>query len=102
MWVTAPGVAPAMVEVAVVTVGVATPTTAAEGTAAAEAEEARLGAVVARDGVRMLDEVAGAVAAALGEESVDDGTAREVVRLVTVPLSARSRLQARTAARSLW
>ena len=90
-----------MVEVVVVTVGVATPTTAAEGTAAAEAEKARPGQVVARDAVRSLDEVAGAVAAALGEAAVDDGTAREVVPLVTVPLSARPRLQARTAARSL-
>ena len=88
--------------VAVVTVGVATPTTAVEGTAAAEAEEARLVEVVARDAVRSLDEVAGAVAAALGEAAVDDGTARKVVQLVTVLLSARPRLQARTAARSLW
>ena len=91
-----------MVEVAVVTVGVATPTTAAEGTTAVEAEEAGLGAVVARDAVQTLDEVAGAVAAALRVAAVDDGTAREVVRLVTVLLSARDRLQARTAARSLW
>ena len=52
----------AMVEVVVVTVGVATPTTAAEGTAVAEAEEARLRRVVARDAVKGgLDEVAGAV-----------------------------------------
>ena len=41
-----------------VTVGVATPTTAAKGTAAAEAEEARLVEVVAREAVRILDEVA--------------------------------------------
>ena len=60
-----------------------TPTTAAEGTAAVEAEEARLVEVVAREAVRILDEVAGAVAAALGEAAVDDGTAREVVPLVT-------------------
>ena len=46
-----------------------------------------------------LDEVAGAVAAALGEAAVVDETARGVVPLVTVPLSARPRLQARTAAR---
>ena len=98
--VVAPGEAAAMV--AVVTVGVAAPTTAAEGTAAAEAEEARLGAVVARDPVRSLHELAGAVAAALEEAVVDDGTARKVVQLVTVLLSARPRLQARTAARSLW
>ena len=84
-----------------VTVGVAAPTTAAEGTAAAEAQ-ARLVEVVARDAVRILDEVAGAVAADLGEAAVDDGTAREVVPLVTVPLSACPRLQARTTARSPW
>ena len=93
----------AMVEVVVVTVGVATPTTAAEGTAAAEAEKARPGQVVARDAVQgRLDEVAGAVTATLREVAVDDGTAREVVRLDTVLLSARPRLQARTAARSPW
>ena len=59
---------------------------------------------VARDAVKGdLNEVAGAVAAALGEVAVDDGTAREVVRLDTVlPPSARPRLQARTAARSPW
>ena len=98
---TAPGVAAAMV-VSVVTVGVATPTTAAKETVAAEAEKARLGAVVTREAVRILDEVAGAVAAALREAAVDDGTARGVVPLVTVPLSARPRLQARTAPRPLW
>ena len=91
----------AMVEVVVVTVGVATPTTAAEGTAAAEAEEARLVEVLTREAVRILDEVAGAVAAALGEAAVDDETARGVVTLATVPLSAGPRLQARTAPRSL-
>ena len=86
--------------VAVVTVGVATPTTAAEEKV--EAEEARLVEVVAREPVRLLDEAAGAVDAALGEAAVDDKTARGVVPLVTVPLSARPRFQARTAARSLW
>ena len=40
-----------MVEVAMVTVGVAAPTTAAKGTAAAEAEEARLVEVVTREAV---------------------------------------------------
>ena len=69
----------------------------------ADAEEVRLGLVVARDAVMggRLDEVAGAVAAALGKVTVDDGTAREVVRLDTslAPLSARPRLRARTAAR---
>ena len=91
-----------MVEVAVVTVGVAAPTTTAEGTAAAEADETHLGEVVAPDAVRLLDEITGAVAAALGEAAVDGGTAREVVRLVTVPLSSRPQLQARTEARSPW
>ena len=57
---------------------------------------------VTREAVRSLDEVAGAVATALGEAEVDDGTAREVVRLVTVPLSAHPRLQALTEARSPW
>ena len=68
----------------------------------AEAEEEHLRLVVARDAVQgLLDEVAGAVAAALGEVAVDDGTAQEVVRLDTVlpPLSARPRLRARTAVR---
>ena len=55
--------------------------------------------VVAPEAVRILDEVAGAVAAALGEAAVDDETARGVVPPVAVPLSARPRLQARTAAR---
>ena len=79
--------------VAVVTVGVATPTTATEETV--EAEEAHLVEAVAREPVRFSDEVAGTVAAALGEAAVGDGTAREVVRQVTVPLSARPRLPRR-------
>ena len=37
--------------------------------------------VVTREAVRILDEVAGAVAAALGEAAVDDETARGVVPL---------------------
>ena len=73
-----------------------------EGTAAAEAEEACLMEVVAQDAVRISDEVARAVAAPLGEATVDDGTARVVVQLVMVPLSDHPRLEARTAARSLW
>ena len=85
-----------------VTVGVAASTTAGKGTAAAEAEEARLVKVVTREALRNLDEVAGAVAAALGKAAVDDETARGVVPLVTVPLSARPRFQARTAAKSMW
>ena len=84
----------------VVTVGVATPKTATEETV--EAEEARLVEEAVREPVRLSDEVAGAVAAALGEAAVVDETARGVVPLVTVPLSARPRFQARTAARSLW
>ena len=95
---TAPGVASAMV-VAVVSVGVAICTTAAEEAAATEAE-AHLVEEVTREAVRFLDEETGAVAAALGEAAVNDGTARGVVPLVSVPLSARQRLQARTAARS--
>ena len=86
--------------VAVVTVGVATPITAAEETV--EAEEARLVDVVAREPARILVEVTGAVATALREAAVDEETARGAVQLVPVPLSARLRLQARTAARSLW
>ena len=50
--------------VAMVTVGVATPTTAAEETVGAE--EARLVDVVAREPARILVEVTGAVATALG------------------------------------
>ena len=80
--------------------GVATPTIATEGTV--EAEEARLVEAVAREPVRRSDEVAGAVAAALGEVAMVDETARGVVPRVPVPLSARLRLQARAAARSLW
>ena len=67
-----------------------------------EAEEARLVEAVGREPVRLSDEVAGAVAAALGEAAVVDEMARGVVPLVPVPLSARLRLQAQTAARSLW
>ena len=58
--------------------------------------------VVAREAVRIWDEAAGAVAAALGEAAGDDKTARGVVTLATIHLSARPRLQARTVARSLW
>ena len=61
-----PGVAAAMV-VAVVTVGVAIPTTAVEESTAAKAEEARLVEGVNREAARILDEVTEAVAAALGE-----------------------------------
>ena len=73
-----------MVEVAVVTVGVAAPTTTAEGTAAAEADETHLGEVVAPDAVRLLDEITGAVAAALGEAAVVDETVLGVETLMTV------------------
>ena len=97
----APWLAAAM-GVAVVTVGLATPTSAVEEATAAEAEEARLVEVEAREAFRILDEVAGTVVAALEDAAVDDDTAPGVFPLVTVPLSARHRLQARTAARSLW
>ena len=70
--VVTPGVADGHCGNTVVTVGVAAPTTAAEGTAV---EEARLMEVVARDAVRRLDDVTGGVAAALGEAAVDEGTA---------------------------
>ena len=83
-----------------VTVGVATPTTAAEETM--EAIEARLVEVVAREPVRPLDQVAGAVAAALGEAAVDDETAPGVVPLVTAQPSARPPVQVWTAATSRW
>ena len=94
----APGVAAAMV-VAVVTVGMATSTTAVEEAAVTEAEEARLVEGVSREAARIFDEVPGAVTAALGEAAGDDETARVVVPRITVHLSARPRLQVRTAAR---
>ena len=96
-----PGVAAAMV-VAVVTVGVATPTTAVEESTAAKAEEARLVEGVNREAARILDEVIEAVAAALGESARDDETARGVVPLVTLHLSARRPLQVRTPATPRW
>ena len=81
---------------------VATPNTAADQAAAAEAEAPRMVEGMTGEAVRILDEVAWAVAAALGEAVVDDDTAREVVPLVTVPPSACLRVQGRTAARSPW
>ena len=95
----APGVTAAMV-VTVVTVGVATPTTAAEETV--EAEEARLVEAVAREPVRLSDEAAGTVAAALGEAAVVDETAHGVVPLVTAQPSARLPFQVRTTEASRW
>ena len=96
----APGVTTAMV-VAVVTVGVATPTTAAEETV--EAEEARLVEAVAREPVRLSDEAAGTVAAALGEAAVVDETAHGVVPLVkALKPSARLPFQVRTTETSRW
>ena len=80
--------------VAVVTVGVATPTTATEETV--EAEEARLVEAVAREPVRLSDEAAGTVAAALGESAVVDETAHGVVPLVKAQPSARLPFQVRT------
>ena len=86
--------------VAVVTVGVATPTTAAEETV--EAEEARLVEAVAREPVRLSDEAAGTVAAALGEAAVVDETAHGVVPLVKSQPSARLPFQVRTTETSRW
>ena len=87
----APGVTAAMV-LAVVTVGVATPTTAAEETVEA----------VAREPVRLSDEAAGTVAAALGEAAVVDETAHGVVPLVKAQPSARLPFQVRTTETSRW
>ena len=96
MGVVAPGVVSA-------TVGVATPTTTAGVTAVAEAEEARLGLVMARDAAKGVasEEATGAVAAALGVAMVEDGTAREDVPTGTArrPPSARLRPRARTTAK---
>ena len=86
--------------VAVVTVGVAALTTAAEETV--EAKETRLVEVVTRETARILDEVTWAVAVALGEAAGDDETVRGVAPLVAVHLSARPPLQVRTAATSRW
>ena len=82
----------------------ATPTTAVEEATAsvAEEEEARQVEGVTRDAARILNEVTGAVAAALGEAAGDDETARRVVPLVTAHLSARPRLQVRTAETPRW
>ena len=86
--------------------GMAALTTAAGVTAVAEAEEACLGLAVARDADKgeALDEEIGVVAAALGEETVDGGTAREAVPTNTARRSpsARLRARARTTARSRW
>ena len=88
--------------VAVVTVGVATPTTAVEEATAAEAEEARLVEGATREAARILDAVTEVAAAALGEAAGDDETAQGVVPSVTVHPSARPSLQVRTAATSRW
>ena len=95
----APGVAAAMV-VAVVTVGVATPTTAVEEATAAE--EARLVEAATREAARTLGAVTEVAAAVLGEAAGDDGTARGVVPLVTAQPLAHPPLQVRTAATSRW
>ena len=86
------------------TVGVAAPTFSAVGvTTVAEAEEARLGLVVALDAAKGVAsaEATGAVAAALGAAMVDGGTAREAVQTGTArrPRSARLRPRARKTAR---
>ena len=108
MWVAAPGVAASGVVVATVGVAaekveVATPTTAAAVTAVAEVEEARRGLAVARDAATgaASDKATGMVAAALGEETVDEGTAREAVQLGVAlpPLSVRPRPRAQITVR---
>ena len=96
----APGVAAIMV-VAMVPVGVATPTAAVEGTTT-EAEEARLGEGATRETVRISVAVTMVAAAALGKVAEDDETAQGVVPLFTVHPSARPPLLARTAATSQW
>ena len=76
-------------EVTATKVGVAAPTTTLGVTAVAEAEEARLGLLVARDVAKgaAWDEATGVVAAALREATLDGGTAREVVQLGMSPVS---------------
>ena len=88
--------------VAVVPVGVATPTTVVEEATAAEAEKARLVEGATREAARILDAVTMVAAAALGEVAGDDQTAQGVVPLITVHLSARPPLLVRTAATSRW
>ena len=101
MGMEAPGVAATMV-MAVVPVGVATPTSAVEEATAAEAEKARLVEGATREAARVLDAVTEVVAAALGEAAGDDETAQGVVPLVTVHPPARPPFQVRTAATSRW
>ena len=101
MGMEAPGVVATMV-VAVVPVGVATPTTVVEEATAAEAEEARLVEGATREAARILDAVTMVAAAALGEVARDEETAQGVVPLVTVHPSARPPLQVRTAATPRW
>ena len=68
-----------------------------------EAEEARLGLVVAPGAAKGVasEEATGAVAAALGAATVDGGTEREAVQMGMArrPPSARLRPRARTKAR---
>ena len=68
--------------------------------------EARLELVVARDAVKEATpaETTGVVAAALEEDTVDEGTAREAVSLGMVHqlLPARLHPRARIKARSQW
>ena len=90
----------AAIVVEVVTVGVATPTTAVEEATAAE--EARLVEAATREAARTLGAVTEVAAAVLGEAAGDDGTAHGVVPLVTVHPSARPPLQVRTAVTSRW
>ena len=74
--------------------GVATPTTAGAGTAAAEVEEVRLGRAVARDVATGAgtDEITGAVAAPLVEATADGGMEREAVPTGTARRPPSTRL----------
>ena len=101
MGVVAP--AAAKLEVAATKVRVVTATTAGGVTAVAEAVEARLGLVVARDADKgaVLDATTGVVAAARREATEGGVMAREDVQLRTArqPPPARLRPRARTTAR---
>ena len=74
--------------------GVATPTTAAAGTAAVEVEEARLGRAVARDVATGAapDDITGAVAATLVEATADGGMEREAIPTGTAGRPPSTRL----------
>ena len=82
----------ATVKVAVGKVEVEIPIIVAGVTVVVEAVEARLGLVVARDAVKEATpaEATGVVAAALGEDTVDEGTVREAVQLDTTATQTSS------------